>query len=120
ALERAADYSSPVPHVLQSHPFSWAPPEADTIVSDGKCNFAARCDMHFNRNLVSLRVSNGVANRFLRNPVNVQGYGWVKIQLLRAGPTESHILRHPRQFFFESDGRAEHHGSRVADDLVAI
>src|SRR5438105_12181496 len=26
----------------------------------------------------------------------------------------------PRQFFFESDGRAEHHGSRVADDLVAI
>ena len=81
-LERAADYSSSVPHVLQSHPFSCAPPKADTIVSDGKCNFAARCDMHFNRNLVSLRVSNGVADRFLRSPVNVQGYGWVKIQLL--------------------------------------
>ena len=75
-LERAVDYSSSVPHVLQSHSFrSTALPEADAIVSDGKCNFAARCGMHLNRNLVSLRVSNGVADRLLRNPVNVQGYG---------------------------------------------
>ena len=49
--------------------------------------------MHFNRNLVSLRVSNGVADRFLRNPVfDVCGLG---LEMIRSLENDHFVfLRH--------------------------